>query len=173
MGLAPLHLELWVLWYCPIYSDVSHIYLPDPQGTISYHIHSDYKAIAASSVALSPKQDDFYHPQVPISCHVHGLSLTAHIPPLPVSLLCFNLQPLGGGVLSLPKHTHLHIRQTDYGQHLLFSASSQAPWTVPGISQMPVGCIRWACSRNQLKPVWSVAEVRRNHRSYIHYWQKI
>lgn len=31
MGLVPLHLELWVLSHCPLYSVVSHIDRPPPQ----------------------------------------------------------------------------------------------------------------------------------------------
>lgn len=89
-----------------------------------------------------------------------GLSLTTRTRQFhPIFLssypVLFDTPWSGGGEFIACSYTNLHIREPDYGQPLLFSASSSAPWTVPGLSRRPGECTGWvnrragACSRNQ------------------------
>lgn len=136
MGLVPLHLEHWVLPHRPIYSDMSHVDLPAPQLTTSYHIHSDHNETDAPSAAQCPKQNDISHcPGVSLCCHVHrpflGYSKPAsHPTPFYISLLYLILERWEGAMclLPFPTHTYLHMRESDCGHHLyIISASSPVP----------------------------------------------
>lgn len=110
------NLELWVLSHCSIYSVVSHIDPPAPQGAISYRIHPDDNTMAASSVAQSPKYNVFCHRQVPVSCHVQRPFPDCSNPAVPshlsIFLPCFIWHPLewGRGVYCLFLHKSAHKR---------------------------------------------------------------